>query len=310
MFDVPANALYVMIVVVALLAFATLFARVLESRNPDRDYLELRQRIRSWWWIVTLLFVGLSVNAISGVVLFGILSFLALKEFLSIVPTRQQDRRVVFLAYLSIPVQYYWVAIGWYGMFIVFVPVYVFLLLPMRMVLIGETKGFIRSAGILHWAVMLTVFGLSHLAYLLVLPVKNPEAGAIGLVLFLVILTQLNDVLQYVWGKTLGRRRILPSVSPNKTLAGFAGGALSVTLISGLIAPYLTPLGTFHGFVAGLLIGTAGFVGDVVLSSVKRDLQIKDTGQLIPGHGGILDRLDSLLYTAPLFFHFAYYLYY
>jgi phosphatidate cytidylyltransferase len=178
------------------------------------------------------------------------------------------------------------------------------------MVLIGQTKGFIKSAGIIHWSIMLTVFCISHIAYLLVLPVKNVESGSIGLILFLLFTTQFNDVCQYIWGKTFGKHKILPKVSPNKTWEGFLGALLTITICSGYIAPLLTPLTFGCGLIAGVVISISGFFGDVVISSVKRDLQIKDCGNLIPGHGGILDRMDSLIYTAPLFFHLIYYVAY
>ncbi len=308
--EVPPNALIAMAAVFGLLVLATCTRLILAAKNPDKDYTELRQRIQSWWWMVGSLSVVLAVSSGVAIAFFGFLSFLAFKEFLSIVPTRQADRRVILCAYLAIPVQYYWVYTGWYGMFIVFVPVYVFLFLPMRMVLIGETKGFIKSAALLHWAVMLTVFCISHIAYLLTLKPLNPEAGNIGLVLFLLFTTQFNDVCQYVWGKLLGRHKIIPKVSPNKTWEGFVGGFVTITLCAGWVAPLLTPLTTLQGLVAGIIIAGGGFIGDVVISSVKRDLQIKDASQLIPGHGGVLDRMDSLLYTAPLFFHYVYYLCY
>ncbi len=310
MLDVPPNARIAMSAVFGLLVLATCSRLILAARNPDKDYTELRQRIQSWWWMVGSLFVVLAVSNGAAIAFFGLLSFLALKEFLSIVPTRQTDRRVIFWAYLAIPIQYYWVYTGWYGMFIVFVPVYLFLFLPMRMVLIGDTKGFIKSASMLHWAVMLTVFCISHIAYLLMLEPLNPRAGNIGLVLFLLITTQFNDICQYLWGKMTGRHKIIPKVSPNKTWEGFIGGLVTTTLCAGWVAPLLTPLTRTQGLVAGIIIAGGGFIGDVVISSVKRDLHIKDSGHLIPGHGGILDRLDSLLYAAPLFFHYVYYLCY
>jgi phosphatidate cytidylyltransferase len=308
--NIPQNSFYAMLAVLGLLIIASCTRLILSAKKPDKDYTELRQRIQSWWWIIALLFFVLAASRTTAIVFFGFLSFLALKEFLSIVPTRLTDRRVIFWAYVAIPVQYYWVSIGWYGMFIIFIPVYVFLFLPMRMVLIGDTKGFIRSAGILHWAVMLMVFSISHIAYLLTLPVKNADAGSVGLVLFLLFMTQFNDVCQYIWGKMLGKHKIIPKVSPNKTWEGFLGGLLTITVCAGFVAPLLTPLSFEYGLGAGVIIGLAGFFGDVVLSSVKRDLQIKDSGSLIPGHGGILDRLDSVIYTAPLFFHFLYYVAY
>jgi phosphatidate cytidylyltransferase len=243
--------------------------------------------------------------------LFGFLSFLALKEYLSLIPTRRADRRVLFWTYLAILAQYYWVGIAWYGLFIIFIPVYMFLFLPIRMILIGETEGFLKAAGTLHWGLMTTVFCLSHAAYLLVLPEEvNPAAGGAGLLLFLVFLTELNDILQYIWGKLLGQHKIIPKVSPNKTWEGFLGGVVTTTFVAVLLAPWLTPLNLWQSGFAGILIATAGFFGDVSISAIKRDLGIKDSGNLLPGHGGILDRVDSLTYTAPLFFHFIYYLHY
>jgi phosphatidate cytidylyltransferase len=306
----PDHALHAMTFIVTLLVIATTVRLTLLIKNKETDYTELRLRIQSWWWMIAIMFFVFIFSHSATIIFFAFLSFIALKEFLSIVPTRLSDRRVIFWLYLSIPLQYYWVSIEWYGLFVIFIPVYIFLFIPMRMVIIGETEGFIKSAGILHWSVMLTVFSVSHLAYLLVLPEKNQSAGGVGLVLYLLFMTQFNDVCQYIWGKLLGKHKIIPKVSPNKTWEGFIGGLLTLTLASSIIAPYLTPLNWLEGIGAGLIICLGGFFGDVVISSVKRDLKIKDSGNLIPGHGGILDRIDSLIYTAPLFFHFLYYLHY
>lgn len=196
-------------------------------------------------------------------------------------------------------------------MFIIFIPVYMFLFLPMRMIVIGETKEFLRAVGTLHWGLMTMVFSLSHTAYLLALPQEgNPIAGGAGLILYLVFLTEFNDVAQYIWGKTMGRHKVLPTVSPNKTWEGLFGGIVTTVALAALLAPWLTPLTRIESLGAGLLIGLAGFIGDVTISALKRDLGLKDSGSLLPGHGGILDRVDSLTYTAPLFFHFVYYLHY
>lgn len=272
---------------------------------------ELRQRVRSWWLIVALCSLALTFNRVAALLFFGLVSFLALKEYLTLIPTRQADRRVLFWAYLSIPVQYFWIGIEWYGMFIIFIPVYLFLLLPVAMVLSGETQGYLRAAGTLHWGLMSMVFSLSHLAYLLVLPRgEYSQVSGPGLVLFLLLLTELNDVAQYCWGKALGKHKISPAVSPNKTVEGFAGGVATTVLLAALLAPWLTPFSTLDALLAGALIAVAGFFGDLSLSALKRDLGIKDSGNLLPGHGGILDRVDSLTYTAPLFFHFTRYFYF
>ena len=310
-FQVSPHVLWSLGGLYAILVVASAWVMMLRWRTPEKDRTELVQRIRSWWLIVSIFTLVIIMSRNVSVAFFAFVSFLALKEYLSIVPTRRADRRVLFWAYLSIPVQYYWVAQAWYGMFIIFIPVYVFLLLPMRMVIIGETKEFLRAAGTLHWGIMTMVFGISHIAYLLVLPeANNPSAGGAGLVLFLVFLTEFNDVAQYVWGKMLGRKKIIPKVSPNKTWEGFLGGMGTTTLLAVLLAEWLTPMTWMVAIAAGLLISTAGFIGDVTISALKRDIGLKGSGSILPGHGGILDRIDSLTYTAPLFFHFIYYFYY
>ena len=309
--DVGASVLWSLAGLYVILLIASSVVALLSWRDPAKDRSELVKRIRSWWIIVTVFTLAMVLSRNVAVGFFAFVSFLALKEFLSIIPTRRADRRVLFWAYLAIPLHYYWVAAAWYGMFITFIPVYVFLLLPLRMVLIGETKDFLRAAGTLHWGIMTLVFGISHIAYLLVLPEnKNPGAGGAGWVLFLVFLTQFNDVAQYLWGTLLGSHKIIPKVSPNKTWEGFLGGVATTTALSLLLSPWLTPFAWPMAAVAGLLISVAGYVGDVTVSALKRDIGVKDSGSMLPGHGGILDRIDSLTYSAPLFFHFIHYFYY
>ena len=297
--------------VYAVLVLATGIDYWLERRYPERDFKELRLRIHSWWTIVIVCSVALLLNQTVAIVFFALLSFLALKEYLSLIPTRRADRRVLFWVYLTIPIQYYWVGTAWYGMFIIFIPVYVFLLLPVRLILAGETQGYLRAAGTLQWGLMSMVFSLSHLAYLFVLPAGEYEniSGA-GLVLYLIVLTQFNDVAQYCWGKLLGRHKITPAVSPNKTWEGFLGGVGTTVLVAFALASLVTPLVWYHALIVGAIIAVAGFFGDLSISALKRDLGIKDSGSLLPGHGGILDRVDSLTYTAPIFFHFIRYFYF
>ena len=295
----------------ALLVVASVVAFALARAYPDQDYRELGSRISSWWVMVTVLAIAIALNRTISIVFLAFVSFLALKEYFSLIPVRRADRRVLFWAYLAIPVQFYWIGISWYGMFIVFVPVYMFLFLPLAMIRVGETEGFLRAAGTLHWGLMTMVFALGHAAYLVALPEEgNPAAGGAGLLLYLLFLTQFNDVAQYVWGKLFGRRKVVPKVSPAKTLEGFLGGLLTTVLLAWALASLLTPHTGWQGPAAGLIIGFSGFVGDVTMSALKRDLGIKDSGAMIPGHGGILDRVDSLIFSAPLFFHYTYYLHY
>jgi len=296
--------------VYGLLGLATAIATGLTLRQRDQDYRELNARIRSWWVMVTIFSGALLLNRTVSILFFALLSFVALREYLSVIPTRLSDRRVIIWAYLAIGLQYFWVYLGWYGMFLIFIPIYMFLFLPMRMVLIGETEGFLNAIGSIHWGLMLTVYALSHLSYLLMMPeAANPVAGGTGLLVYLVLLTALNDIAQYCWGKSLGRHKVVPKVSPGKTVEGLLGGMAVTTAIAIALAPWLTPFTPLHATLLGLLLSLTGFIGDVTLSALKRDLGIKDSGTMLPGHGGILDRIDSLTYTAPLFFHFTVYFY-
>lgn len=308
---VPDNVLWVLAAIVAVLLVASLIVAVMRRGDSTGKHAELAARVKSWWALVAIFALAISFRRGIAIAFFALLSFLALKEYLSLIPTRRADRRVLFWAYLCVPLQYWWIWQQWYNMFLIFIPVWAFLFIAMRMVLRGETHEFLRAAGTIHWGLMTMVFGLSHLAYLLVLGdgAKLAVHGA-ALLLFVVLLTELNDVLQYVWGRTLGRHKALESVSPKKTVEGLLGGALSTTLVSVALAPLLTPLSRTDAIAVGSMIGFGGFIGDVTISAVKRDIGVKDSGSLIPGHGGILDRIDSLLFTAPLFFHFLMYFYF
>lgn len=304
--------LIVLIGILALLIVSSIIAFLLTKFNREKDFSEVNARIKSWWVMAAVFTMAILINHNVSLIFLAFLCFLAFKEYLSLIPTNRAHRKILFWAYLSIPIQFFWIYIGWYGMFIIFIPVYMFLFLPIQMILIGENKGFLRTMGSVHWGLMIMVFGLSHLAYLLVLPGITGENGATGagLILYIVILTQCNDVAQFIWGKLLGKHKVIPRVSPNKTWEGLIGGIITTVGLALLLAPLLTPLTLIGTLFTGFLIGLTGFIGDVNISSLKRDLGIKDTGQTIPGHGGILDRVDSLTYTAPLFFHFIRYFYF
>lgn len=297
--------------IIALLIVASIATVLLSKFKPSDKYGELILRVKTWWILVGIFSVAMMAPTHYAVGFFGFVSFLGLKEYFSMIPTRRADRRVIFWAYISIILQYYWVATAWYGMFIIFIPVYMFLFIPMRVILIGETKGYLQAIGTIHWGLMTTVFCVSHLAYLLVLPPeKNPNGGGVALVLCVTFLSQFNDVAQYFWGKLFGKHKVVPTVSPNKTYQGFIGGIITTVILAYFLGPYLTPLDHFYSAIAGLIVGLFGFIGDVTISALKRDVGIKDSGQLLPGHGGILDRIDSLYFTVPLFFHYIYYLRY
>ncbi len=290
-------------VIYALLIAASLIVAIMKRRGPSEATNELSRRVTSWWFMITIFTIAIVTNRIVSTVFLGLMAFLAFKEYLSLIPTRRIDRLIVLFAYLAIPVQFIFAHQDRYGLFLTFIPVWMFLFFPIAMTLAGKTEGFLRAVGTLSWGMMITVFALSHTAMLLGASDKAGPAGGAGLLLFLVALTQLNDVAQFTWGKLFGKRKITPTVSPNKTWEGFLGGLASTAIVAALAGPFLTPLALPWAMLAGAIIAVSGFFGDVTISAFKRDLGVKDSGGLIPGHGGILDRVDSLIYAAPVFYH-------
>jgi phosphatidate cytidylyltransferase len=298
--------------VLGLLALSSAIGIVLRltSKSPkaQQTISNLNSRIRAWWVMSAIFALTLLIGQIGSLVLFGLLSFLALREFITLVPTRRGDHRVLFWSFfIFTPLQYYLIAIHWYGMFAILIPVYAFLFVPTRMAIAGDTQSFLERASKIQWGLMICVYCLSYAPALLMLNIPGYAPDA-KLLLYLVIVDQLSDVLQYVWGKLLGRHKIAPSVSPNKTWEGFVGGVLSATLI-GVGLWWMTPFSPRAAGEISLAITLMGFAGGLTMSAIKRDRGVKDYGTIIEGHGGILDRMDSMCFAAPVFFHFVRYFY-
>ncbi|CAI8175198.1 MAG: phosphatidate cytidylyltransferase [Parvicellaceae bacterium] len=297
----------VIFIILAILVFSSIVLGIWGLFSKSKMLTELKTRTKSWWIMCTLFITATIISNVITYVCIGFLSFAALREFYSVIKLRKSDRAGMLWCYLAIPVQYYLAYRGWYELFIVFIPVFMFVWIPFILVLQGETKMIMSSMAGLPTSLMLCVFGLSHMAYLISLPeIDGFSAGGKGLLLFLIFITQINDVMQFIWGKLIGKHKILPKISPNKTWGGFIGGLISSVFI-GYLMSFLTPLNHWQVIVVSFFIAGVGFVGDVVVSAIKRDMGVKDMGQAIPGHGGVLDRIDSLALTTPIFFHLVYF---
>jgi phosphatidate cytidylyltransferase len=302
---------WLLVSAVAVLTVATVIGRVLHlrvARGQAHAVIDnLNARIDAWWVMVLLLAAAFALGAAGVIGLFALLSALALREFVSITYTRRGDHLALALGFfIAIPAQYALVAIGWYGLYSILIPVYAFLLLPIASAVRGDPTRFLRRVAVTQWGLMLCVYGLSHVPALLTLQIPGFDGKQALLIAFLVVVVQASDVLQYVWGKLLGRRRIAPTLSPSKTLEGLVGGVASATLL-GAALWWLTPFAPWEAALMALAINVMGFAGGLVMSAIKRDHGIKDWGHLIPGHGGVLDRLDSVLFAAPVFFHLVRY---
>lgn len=292
-----------------ILVLASAIGFVLKKRKGNTNTIEnLNARIYAWWVMLFVLLFAFAFGQNGSILLFFLISFAALREFMTLV---YQDRHdyyaLVVCFYLLLPIQYYFVWTEWYGMFSIFIPVYGFLLLPIVGSLTGKTEHFLGRSAKIQWAAMISIFCLSHVPALLTLNVQGLDKNQnIQLLIFLIAIVQLSDVLQYIWGKLVGKRKIMPSLSPSKTVAGTVGGILSATAIAILLAP-ITPFSTLQAGVIGFVICLMGFFGGLVMSAIKRDYGVKDWGRMIKGHGGMLDRVDSICFSAPVFFHIVRY---
>lgn len=294
----------------AILVLASLVGAVLRWRAPPGPHAvidNLNARINAWWVMVAVIGCAFALGYWAVILLFYGVSFYALREFLTLMPTRRSDYPALVAAfYFVLPMQYLLIGIGWYGLFSIFIPVYVFLLLPILASLGGDSKRFLERASKVQWALMLAVFCISYVPALLTLEIAGYEGRNLLLIAFLVIVVQLSDVLQYVCGKLMGKRKIAPNLSPSKTLEGFIGGVTLATLVGGALW-WITPFTFWQALLIALMINILGFFGGLVMSAIKRDRGVKDWGHMIEGHGGMLDRLDSVCFAAPVFFHFVRY---
>ena len=271
--------------------------------HPTID--NLNARIKAWWVMVLVISLAFVFGKPGVILLFTFISFFALREFLTLTYTRGADYVALVGAFFVVLLaQYVLVYIGWYGLYSIFIPVYVFLLMPILEVVAGDTKRFLERTSKIQWGLLVCVFCISHVPALLTLHIDGYEGRNLLLIAFLVLIVQASDVLQYVWGKLLGRHKIAPALSPSKTVEGFAGGVASATLL-GAALWWMTPFAPWQAGVLALIITVMGFCGGLVMSAIKRDRGVKDWGRMIEGHGGMLDRLDSVVFAAPVFFHFV-----
>lgn len=269
---------------------------------------DLRARIRAWWWMIPTMVAFLAVGRPGIVGFFALVSFLSLRELVTLIPSRRADHTTLVLAFfVAVPVQYALIWTGWTAMFLVFVPVWALALVSVRLALAGDTERFLHRLAAVQYALMVGVYCISHAPALLLLQVDGYDGQAHKLVVFLVVVTQSSDVLQFLWGKALGRTPLTPSLSPGKTVEGLVGGVSSATAVGALLTP-LTPFSLVESALLAFTCAMAGWCGGAVMSAIKRDAGVKDYGTLIAGHGGVLDRVDSLVFAAPVLFHLVWWL--
>jgi phosphatidate cytidylyltransferase len=292
------------------LTTASVVAGILTWRAADPQsatLVNLNQRIKAWWVMVALIAIAFLFGKDGMIVLFALISFAALREFVTLTHSRRSDHWVLLGMFgIIIPVQYWLVWTEWYGLFTIFIPVYCFLIMPAITALHGDTERFLERIAAQQWAVMLAVYCVSHVPALMTLPIPGYENRSLLLIAFLIVTVQGSDVLQYIFGKLFGKHRFSPTVSPSKTWEGLIGGLLSASALGALLS-WLTPFSPLEAAGVAFLACLMGFLGGLVASAIKRDQGVKDWGHLIEGHGGMMDRADSLVFAAPVFFHIVRY---
>ncbi|MBK1835499.1 phosphatidate cytidylyltransferase [Roseibacillus ishigakijimensis] len=302
--DPAFRSLLTLLLSVLLLASGTLSLlarRPILQKNPAL-VKDLRLRTRSWWVMIGLFLLASLLGKGGSLLLFALISFQALRELVTLMAThRHEHRTLAWSFFIILPLHYLFIGLDRYGIWTIFLPVYGFLFLPVRNLLTGSSEDFLLRTARNHWALGICVYALSHAPALLCL---GEGATGIKLLFFLVIICQGSDVFQYLWGKSCGKHPVAPAISPKKTREGTLGGLLTAGLL-GIALAWATPFLWWQAGLMALVIAVCGFFGDLTLSAIKRDHRAKDFGTLIPGHGGILDRVDSLAFAAPVFFHLS-----
>lgn len=301
------DLLWIVGLVIVGLTIATLMARSLRGRADADLIANVETRIASWWGMTVILGIAALLETPGLVVVFGVVSALAFRELVSVAGDGMRDPLAEAIAQrVVLPGQYLLILIGWYGLFAVLIPVYAFLALPLAAALRGPVEGFVQRVAAAQWGLMVGVFCLSHLPALMMLNIPGYEGRGVLLVVWVILTVQLSDVLQFIFGKLIGRRTVAPRLSPSKTWEGFVGGTVSAAVVGALLH-WMTPWGIEMAFLMALILVVLGFAGGLILSAVKRDRGVKDWGTILPGHGGVVDRVDSLVFSAPVFFHIVRY---
>ncbi|QEG40884.1 phosphatidate cytidylyltransferase [Roseimaritima ulvae] len=283
--------------------------RLVAIRKQPNDVAAQRLQSLKTWWIITSLVIGAALaGPLAIVILAALVSLLALREYAALPFQPPLDRNALWGGYGLVLCSYGALLFGQGELFVKGFPLLAVLLPSTLLILSGDAAQYTRQVARMTWGLLVTAYGIGHLALLVKPPPSaTPDTDVVGLFLFVVAVTEVNDIAQALGGRRIGRRK-LSAISPRKTWEGFACGLFVSVIVAVLLGRWLTTLALGPLAAAGVLISVAGLLGDLNISGLKREVGVKDSGTMVPGQGGILDRIDSLTFTAPLFYYF--YLYY
>lgn len=292
---------------VLLLVILTQVGKVLRKRSqagPSRSAIDnFINRVSAWWKMLAIFTLVVLAGHIGALIIFALVSFVAMREYMTLVPTRPSDHLTLFWSFFVImPFQYCLIELHWYGFFTGMIPILAFAFIPISIAIEGDTEHFLERAAKIQFGILVCIYCLSHLPALLFLEIPGFTGHDARLLFFLAVVDQTSGLLQYAWSRLIGKRRIAWRVSPSMTWEGFVAGVLSATAL-GAALWWATPFTPLQSAGMALIISVLGSAGWLVISALKRDIGIKDFGLIIERHGGILDRIDSLCFAAPVFYH-------
>ncbi len=323
--------------VILLLGMVTLGGMYLKRRLDlgldPAAVAQFHRRVVIWWLLCLLLATAFILGRYWTVGLFGLMSFWALREYVTLTPTRRSDHRALFwVFFVFTPAQYVAVALDRYEVYSILIPVGAFLFLAIRVAMAGDFKNYLERVAKIQVGLMICVYCLSFAPALLTRQFVPPQASPVAeattaaaevhrvpppatgviwpevheerarLLFFFVLVVQLAEVLQYGWGHLLGQHRIAPEVSPSRTWEGFLGGVASATVVGAALS-WAVPFPLWQTALLAAATTAVGLAGGLVMSAIKRDRGVEDYGTLITGHAGVLDRIDTLCFAAPVFFY-------
>ena len=305
-------ALFLIVFGVLVLVSVTAFLLTLREHSEQHDedwHAELRnfrRLLATSWFMVVVFWVAWAAGESVATVLFALISFFALREFITLSPTRRGDHRSLVLAFFVVlPVQFWLAGTEHFDAFTVFIPVYVFLAVPVVSALAGDTQRFLERNAKLQWGIMVCVYGMSHVPALLLLDFRDYEGKGAFLVFFLVFVVQTCMLVQHLVTRKLKRPPSAPEISRSFNWYSWMLGMIVGSIVGGLFS-FITPFKPGQALAIAFIACVAGSMGHLVMKALKRDRGVTawgHRGMSVTGANGLLDRVDALCFAAPIFFH-------
>src|SRR6266446_3192682 len=273
--------------------------RAANSTSDKRK--ELWDRYRSWIWLAAFILIPILAGAFWTILGVATLSFLCYREYARITGLFR-ERTVSFIVVIGILLITFAALDNWYRLFVALFPLIVAVIATGGLIP-DQPKGYIQRVGLGVLGFALFGSALGNLGYM------ANDWNYRPILLLIIFAVELNDIFAYICGRLFGHRKFVPNTSPNKTVGGALGAIILTTPLVAVIAHFIWTDTALDNPVCllglGIIVSGVGQFGDLMLSSIKRDLSLKDTSRLIPGHGGLLDRFDSLILVAPAVFHYV-----